>query len=395
VKIKKAKLLQIIKEELARVDEATNQRQLEDDLYNRWIRGDEGAFDELYKKIRPSIVKFLMRQGFKTMSKAKAEDIAQEVFTNLHANPGSFGGRAALSTFLQGNALKLVISDYRRVLNKGGEVTASGETTTHADAAQQAGQTVYGDPHGGSRFPNPEAAAIAKQELGIIQDLINSGEFTPRELKILNYISGVGDIETIKDLAAELGLANPTSTGRPVGALRSRLKDLTKENEDLQETDRTWDSDPTDIDREKSTEDEIIYLNDTYSDVYKELYNFKPGSRPPFRTPEAAAEAIEDLYARMEAREKSAEADAIAAAEEEAKEAEIDALMPGPEDRWEDLPLGGSINRTSPHETPVRKRQRGTFHPQRPIKRQRRSLKREAKSLEEMVEAVVKEILNS
>ena len=390
MKIKKAKLLQIIKEELARVDEAEVMRRgrkaKELELYDRWRGGDEAAFKELYSKIKPEIIRLLKSMNFKTTDGSTPEDLAHDVFEHLIKNLGDYGGRAALSTYLKGNAIRLAISGYRRVLNKGGGVTASGETTTHADAAQQAGQTVYGDPHGGSRFEDPETAAIAKQELEIIQDLINSGAFTPRELHILDYISGVGDIETASELAGVLGLAAATSTGRPVGALRSKLKALTKENEDLEEADPTWDSDPTDLDRKRSTEDEIKYLNDTYSDVFKELYNFKPGSRPPFRTPEAAAEAIEDLYARMEAREISAAEAAAAAEQEEAKEAEFDALMaPGIDLDYEIYPKRRSYRLSSPQ----------TKSSSKTGRRENNPLAREAKSLEEMVEAVVKEILNS
>ena len=66
MKIKKTRLLQIIQEEIASIDEvdvARRGRKDEDlELYDQWRDGDEAAFDKLYTKIKPGIEKFLMKK---------------------------------------------------------------------------------------------------------------------------------------------------------------------------------------------------------------------------------------------------------------------------------------------------------------------------------------------
>ena len=377
MKIKKAKLMRIINEEQARVDEATSQRQLEDELYNRWIHGDEDAFDELYGEIKPSIVRFLLRKSFKNMTFDDAEDIAQEVFTNLHASPESFGGRAALSTFLKGNAFNKARDSFRRVVKTGEGPTQTGETTQQSDAAQMKDDPGSMQLPSGSRFSQADKIAIAKDLYDKLA--IENPELAERFKTI--YMHGP------EEASKRLGLSQP-SISKSYNKAAARMKAIGRMKESL-EQDPTWDSDPTDLDREMSTEDEIIYLNDIYSDVYKELYNFRPGSRPPFRTPEAAAEAIDVLFARMEAKEQSEAEDARAAAEDKIEQDEFDALMAPGIDLDYELPKQGGMAGTATRPTPARARRRGTMFPRRPDDRYKLD------KLEEMVEAVVKEILNS
>jgi DNA-directed RNA polymerase specialized sigma24 family protein len=378
VKIKKEKLMRIINEEQARVDEATSQRQFEDDLYNRWIRGDEDAFDELYGEIKPSIVKFLLRKSFKNMTIDDAEDIAQEVFTNLHASPESFGGRAALSTFLKGNAFNKARDSFRRVVKTGDAVTSAGDIFRQSDVAQMKDDPGSMQLPSGSRFSQADKIAIAKD---LYDKLAKENPELAERFKTI-YMHGP------EEASKRLGLSQP-SISKSYNKAADRMKALGRMKESL-EQDPTWDSDPIgETDREMSTEDEIIYLNDIYSDVYKELYNFRPGSRPPFRTPEAAAEAIDVLFARMEAKERSDAEDARAAAEDKIEQDEFDALMAPGIDLDYELPKQGGMAGTATRPTPDRARRRGTMFPRRPDDRYKLD------RLEEMVEAVVKEILNS
>ena len=377
MKIKKAKLLQIIKEELARVDEAAaSRREQEDALFNRWVKGDEQAYNELYGKIYPEIIKFLMSKRFSNLLTTDAEDIAQEVFTNLHANPGLFGGRAALSTFLKGNAFNKARDKFRRVVKTGEGPTKTGDTRAQIDMATTKGDIGLEQLPSGSRFPAADRVAHAKD---LFSKLEAKDPYAAKIFKMsMTYDQGeIAEIE---------GMSQGAISKQYSKAI-AQLRAMDKMQESMQQ-DRTWDSDPTDTDRDMTPEDELIYLNDIYSDVYKEVHNMRPGSRPPFRTPEDAMKAIDDLYAYQEAEERSEAEDARVAAEEEVEQAEFDALMAPGVDLDYELPKQGGMAGTATRPTPDSARRRGSMFPRRPDDRYKLD------RLEEMVEAIVKEALS-
>ena len=66
MKIKKTRLLQIIQEEIARIDEVEGKRLSKKDneveLYNKWLAGDNDAFTKLYNDIKPRIIKLIQKR---------------------------------------------------------------------------------------------------------------------------------------------------------------------------------------------------------------------------------------------------------------------------------------------------------------------------------------------
>ena len=65
--------------------------------YNRYLGGDESAFDELLREMRPRLTYFI--NGY-VKDPHIAEDICIDVFVYLLANPSRFNPNSSLSTYL-------------------------------------------------------------------------------------------------------------------------------------------------------------------------------------------------------------------------------------------------------------------------------------------------------
>ena len=364
MKIKKTRLLQIIQEEIARIDEVKvvrrGRKEKELDLYDRWQAGDEDAFTELYTKIKPEIVLLLKKKGFKTIDGQLPEDIVQNVFLNLIQNLNSYGGRAALSSYLKGNAINAAIDGYRRVLNIGGGVTSTGEVTQQSDAAQKEGDPGFYSLPTGSDFPNPERETIRKDAYNKLQ------KDNPTVAKVVKYtIMGYGQNKIAElnnmtqkelgkffeenffkiseeDLKYLFGLGGPKSQAAVSRALE-HAEDKFIEYDKVQEG----------LTKGETAKPEmgLDYLNDLFSDMFKEIHNVRPGFR--FRSEKEAEGAIEDLMNYEDAEYQGMPEDPNA-----------DLKKSNPYDHYEDLP-----------------------------KQEPMGPRNEAKSLEETIAAVVKETL--
>ena len=357
MKIKKTRLLHIIQEEIARIDEVDvvrrGRKDKELELYDRWRAGDEAAFAELYAKIKPGIEKFLMKKAVRTSDLASIEDTAQNVFLKLLEKPEIFGGRSALSSFLKGNALNQTLDKFRRVVKFGGTPLSGDNFTDVSDAAQKAGETLsVRDISGGSRNIDPERKAIYKNLFAKLEDI----DPKAAEAFKLSY-QGISQPEI-----AKRSNSSQAAVSRRINKASEFLGDLFKgrlEEGETANSDMTLDD-----------------LNDLFSDMFKEIHNVRPGFR--FRSEKEAESAIEDLmnYEDTEYQDMPEDPD-------------IDLMEPGIDLDYE-LPKRGSMAGTSTNPTPPTAKRRGSMFPRRPDERYR---KNEAKSLEETIAAVVKETL--
>jgi len=106
-----------------------------DSAMDRYARGDDGAFGEIYDKLAPRLYGFLLRH---TRDRAKTEDIVQQTMLQIHRARGRFIPGAEVMPWAFAIARRLLIDQHRR---GGREVLAKeddenvGELLTSLDAA--------------------------------------------------------------------------------------------------------------------------------------------------------------------------------------------------------------------------------------------------------------------
>ena len=234
--IKKTRLMQIIQEEIAHINEVEIQRRGRKDkeleLYDRWRGGDEEAFRALYEPIKPEIERYLKSKSLSTADDAEIEDSAQNVFLKILENPNIFGGRAALSSFLKGIALNAALDKFRRVSKFGGTPTKTGETTAQSDIAQQAGETLPVDIMGGSRFPNPEDRLIAINAF----EKLEQEDSAAAKAFMLSYIGYTGEEIANKTGSSQASVSRGVTRAQKI--LRS-LKEAALPTNKIQEEERS------------------------------------------------------------------------------------------------------------------------------------------------------------
>ncbi len=92
------------------------ERQSEDDAsldsaMDRYARGDDAAFGEVYDKLAPPLYGFLLRH---TRDRAKAEDILQQTMLQIHRARGRFIPGAEVMPWAFAIARRLLIDHHRR-----------------------------------------------------------------------------------------------------------------------------------------------------------------------------------------------------------------------------------------------------------------------------------------
>jgi RNA polymerase sigma-70 factor (ECF subfamily) len=81
------------------------------ELTRRSAAGDSSAFEELYTRHSRRVYSLCLRM---TANTAEAEDLAQEVFIQLHRKVGSFRGESAFTTWLHRLTVNQVLMHFRR-----------------------------------------------------------------------------------------------------------------------------------------------------------------------------------------------------------------------------------------------------------------------------------------
>jgi RNA polymerase sigma-70 factor (ECF subfamily) len=77
---------------------------------DRYARGDDGAFAELYDLLSPRLYAFLVRR---TREAAQAEDILQQTFLQMHGARGHFAPGGAVMPWAFSIARRLLIDRFR------------------------------------------------------------------------------------------------------------------------------------------------------------------------------------------------------------------------------------------------------------------------------------------
>ena len=81
------------------------------ELTRRSAAGDPSAFEELYTRHSRRVYSLCLRM---TANTAEAEDLAQEVFIQLHRKVGSFRGESPFTTWLHRLTVNQVLMHFRR-----------------------------------------------------------------------------------------------------------------------------------------------------------------------------------------------------------------------------------------------------------------------------------------
>lgn len=103
-----------------------------DDAMERYARGDEAAFADLYDHVAPRLLRFAMRW---THSRSTAEDTVQQTFLQMHAARHRFAPGGRVIPWAYAIARRLLIDQSRRGVReelRGDDVRDAGEPTTAA-----------------------------------------------------------------------------------------------------------------------------------------------------------------------------------------------------------------------------------------------------------------------
>ena len=358
MKITKTRLMQIIQEEIAHINEEKG-----DSMEALAAKAKENPNSPAMKKLLTSLSEKHRNFALKLAggNKADAEDAMQDALIKIMTQIGGFRGDSAFSTWA-GAIIKNALIDSFRAGRKelpfagGGAAEDEPGITTISDIEQggeRGGSARLASLPSGSRTisQSPERTAIAKQELEIIR---NKLENAPEEdLQILKYIMGAeGGAGTAQELADRLGLQRVTSTGNKLGRFRAKYLKENLEEAALPTAESNF----------------LTSLYDFYKEEYKKIHGLPPVGGG-FNSIEAADAAIKELMT------------------------DADLLVPSPYDTYDQFPTRGSMGGSSPNETPLRATKRGTNFPRQPRKSVPRNEELSAKSLEEMIAEVLSELV--
>jgi RNA polymerase sigma-70 factor (ECF subfamily) len=140
-------------------------------LMVRFQEGDRGSFDALFQRYTPPLVNFLARM---VPERARAEELAQEVFVRIYQARERYQPTARFSTYLFGIAHRLALNELDRAYRKR-EQSLEDTHDTLADPAPPADDQLAGAQaaealeRGLARLPERQRAALllrTQQDLG-------------------------------------------------------------------------------------------------------------------------------------------------------------------------------------------------------------------------------------
>lgn len=156
-----------------------------DALMDRYARGDDAAFTELFRRGAPRVRGFLLRM---CLDAGQADDLTQETFLRVHVARGRFEPGAAAIPWLLAVARNAFLDAARHA-----------RVRRNAVATKVAGQG-----------PEPEAPAsgrgdsalVAREMLGIVQATLDKMSVTLREAFVLIRFEGLSVAEAAQVLGA-------------------------------------------------------------------------------------------------------------------------------------------------------------------------------------------------
>ncbi len=174
------------------------------ELHPRLVYGDESALAEVYESYGGLVRRIAVRV---TRSPGAAEDVAQEVFTQLWSRPYAYDAeRGSLRTWLSMLAHRRSV-DWVRGEARHRKDTRADDAALHAipDAA-----------------PGPDETVVARERSLLLHSALAELPRPQREVVHLAYFAG----RTYRQAAVELGIPEGTAKTRLRTALRSLAESL-------------------------------------------------------------------------------------------------------------------------------------------------------------------------
>ena len=223
--------MQIIKEELARLNEADKYADLNLNALALAAKEDPDAMDPFLKRFQKQFWPFALKKS--NYNKADAEDLLQDISLKMLGELSNFRGDSKFKTWvftiLANKSIDLVRKTGRESLFAGG---GDEETTIEkvSDASQSAQE--YGSASSYVRapvayIPDPEQQLLRKERLRafeLLRQAIENNEFgfnDKQKAVVLNQLED--DPLSGDELAKKLGFGKRTSLGKPSAAAREKI----------------------------------------------------------------------------------------------------------------------------------------------------------------------------
>ena len=165
----------------------------DEDLMLAYRDGNAGAFDELYRRHRAPLYRYLVRQ---CRDREAAEELFQDVWANLIRARGRYTVTARFATYLYRLAHNRLIDHYRRQA-PASFVSFDDEDSTAPEISA-------------ARQTEPAVAYEAKAQAARLLELLQDLPAAQREAFVLQHEAGM----TIEEIAAATGVAHETAKSR-------------------------------------------------------------------------------------------------------------------------------------------------------------------------------------
>ena len=165
----------------------------DEDLMLAYRDGNVSAFDELYRRHRAPLYRYLVRQ---CRDPAAAEELFQDIWTNLVRARASYTVSARFTTYLYRLAHNRLIDHYRRRA-PGALVSFDDEDSAFPEPAAAAGD-------------EPQSAYESRQQAARLLELIEALPEAQREAFVLQHESGM----SVEDIASVTGVTRETAKSR-------------------------------------------------------------------------------------------------------------------------------------------------------------------------------------
>lgn len=180
-----------------------------DTAMDRYARGEDGAFDEVYERGAHRVRRFLLRL---CASDALADDLTQETFLRVHRARGSFGKGAAAIPWMLAIGRNAFRDHVRRARARPVTEGARGDD----DGSQ---------PHASAETRGDEALA-GREMLEVVRRTLAALPVQQREAFVLLRFEGLSVIEAAQVVGTTEG-ALKVRAFRAYEALREALRDFT------------------------------------------------------------------------------------------------------------------------------------------------------------------------
>jgi RNA polymerase sigma-70 factor, ECF subfamily len=172
-----------------------DQAACDEELMLAYGEGDVAAFDELYRRHKGPLYRYLLRQ---CRDGPIAEELFQDIWTNVIRARRNYAVAARFTTYLYHLAHNRLIDHYRR--------RAPAALVSYDD--EEASTSI--EEIAGSAHERPEAAYEARQKAARLLELLQALPTAQREAFVLQHEAGM----SVEDIAVVTGVTRETAKSR-------------------------------------------------------------------------------------------------------------------------------------------------------------------------------------